>query len=95
MKGTITVTATAANGSVAFEVKTARKEFVPWFANIKRTDTVRGYNHMIFDDYEYAYTGGYHTYTFSVDYTGNAPANYSIGIHSDHYGAVYITGDVS
>lgn len=94
VKGTITVTATASASEVEFTVKTVRAELLPWFANIKRTDTVRGYNHMIFDDYAVEYSSGYYTYTFSVSFTGETPTGYIIGLKSDDYGAVYITGSI-
>lgn len=94
VKGTIEVTASVTGSNVDFTVRMARAELLPWFVNIKRTDTLRGYNHLIFDDYEVTYSSGYYTYTFSVPFTGDAPASFIMGVRSDNYGAAYIAGTI-
>lgn len=93
VRDTPVVMASIDNNVVTFTVKTKSDKFVPWFVNIKRNTTIYGYNHMIFEGYDYTYTDGYHQYTFTRTQT-SATTDYIIGLKSDEYGAWYITGQV-
>ena len=91
--GNVIVSAVYRDSSVNFTIKTEKQEFYPWFANPNGVHTVNG-NWKKILDYEYEYTGGYHIYTFSLS-VQSTPTKYILGIKSNTYGAIYITGNVT
>lgn len=94
VKGNPQVTASVSGTSVSFVVKTTLEEFIPWFANVKHTDTTKGTSKMIFGNYDYEYSNGYHTYTFSVPFTGTTPTTYLLGMRSDTFGTIYLNDSI-